>query len=153
MRRGVAPLAAALTLSLAACGGGGADEAQPLTADQFRQQADAICKQYEGKISALGSPDSLADLGDLVDKVVPIIEEGNQKLAALQPPAELTDDWSRAMALQKENLGVAKDLQQAIHDQDVAKAQELLSKLDETDTRSNQIARNIGLEDCGQANQ
>jgi hypothetical protein len=151
MRREVAPLAGALTLLLAACGGGSGEE-QRLTADQFRQQADAICKQYEDKINALGSPNSLAELGNFVDKAVPIIEEGNEKLGALQPPEELADDWERAMDLQDQNLGVAKDLQQAIRDQDTPKVQELLAKLDETDAQSNQIARNMGLEECGQTN-
>jgi hypothetical protein len=152
MRHGVAALAGALTLLLAACGGGSGQE-QRLSADQFRQQADAICRQYEDKINALGSPSSLADLGDFVDKVVPIIEEGNDKLAGLQPPEELAGDWNRAMDLQDQNLGVAKDLQEAIHDRDTTKVQELLSKLEETDAQSNQIARNMGLEECAQTSQ
>jgi hypothetical protein len=152
MRHGVAALAGALTLLLAACGGGSGQE-QRLSADQFRQQADAICRQYEDKINALGSPSSLADLGDFVDKVVPIIEEGNDKLAGLQPPEELAGDWNRAMDLQDQNLGVAKDLQEAIHDRDPTKVQELLSKLEETDAQSNQIARNMGLEECAQTSQ
>jgi hypothetical protein len=152
MRHRVAALAGALTLLLAACGGGSGEE-QRLTADQFRQQADAICRQYEDKINALGSPSSLAGLGDFVDKVVPIIEEGNNKLAALQPPEELAGDWNRAMDLQDQNLGVAKDLQEAIHDRDTTKVQELLSTLEETDAQSNQIARNMGLEECAQTSQ
>ncbi len=152
MRDGLALLAGVLTLLLAACGGGSSNE-QTLTPDQFRHQADAICKQYEDKIRALGSPSSLDELADFTNQVIPIIEEGNGKLADLQPPDELADDWNRAMDLQSQSLEVARDLQQAIHDHDVAKVQELLSKLDETDARSNQIARNIGLEDCGQTNE
>lgn len=152
MRSRVALFAGVLTLLLAACGGGsGEDDA--LTADQFRQQADSICRQYEDKIKALGSPSSLSDLGDYVDQVIPIIDEGNGKLADLQPPAELADDWDRAMALQDQNLGVAKNLQQAIRDQDTAKVQELIQTLDETDAKSNEIARGIGLEDCGQTSE
>jgi hypothetical protein len=151
VRRPVASLAGALTLLLAACGGG-SDQEEQLTADQFRQQADAICKQYEDRIDALGNPRSLADLGDFVARAVPIIEEGNGKLAALQPPEELADDWSRAMELQDQNLGVAKELEQAIQDKDRAKVQELLATLDETDAQSNRIARNMGLEECGQTN-
>ena len=149
MRRPVALLAGALTVLLAACGGGSGQEEQ-LTADQFRQQADAICKQYEDRIDALGNPRSLADLGDFVERAVPIIEEGNGKLRALQPPEELADDWSRAMELQDQNLGVAKDLEQAIQDKDTPKVQELLAKLDATDAQSNRIARSMGLEECGQ---
>jgi hypothetical protein len=152
VRCGLALFAGLLTLLVAACGGGTSED-HALTADQFRRQADAICTQYEGKIKALGSPSSLDDLGDYVDQVIPIIAEGNGKLADLQPPEELADDWDRAMELQDQNLGVAKDLQHAIRDQDTAEVQELLQKLDETDAKSNQIARGIGLEDCGQTNE
>jgi hypothetical protein len=140
--------ASAAAILLAACGGGGGDQA--LSADEFRQQADSICKEYEGRIDDLGSPSSLDELPDYVDKVIPIIEEGNSKLADLHPPDELADDWGRAMELQDQNLKVAHDLQDAIHDNDTAKVQELLTQLNETDARSNEIARKIGLEDCGQ---
>ena len=152
MRSRLALFAGLLTLLLAACGGG-SDEDHSLTADQFRRQADSICRQYEDKIKALESPSSVNELGGYVDQVIPIIEEGNDKLADLQPPAELADDWDRAMELQDQNLGVAKDLQQAIRDQDTAKVQELIQTLDETDAKSNEIARSIGLEDCGQTSE
>jgi len=145
---GIAASATALVL-LAACGGGGGG--QSLSADEFRQQADAICKDYEGKIKDLGSPNSLDELPAFVDKVIPIIEEGNGKLADLQPPDQLAEDWDRAMELQNENLDVAHDLQDAIHDQDTARVQEDLTKLNATDQQSNEIARKIGLEDCGQS--
>jgi hypothetical protein len=145
---GIAASATVLVL-LAACGGGGGG--QSLSADEFRQQADAICKDYEGKIKDLGSPNSLDELPAFVDKVIPIIEEGNGKLADLQPPDELAEDWDRAMELQNENLDVAHDLQDAIHDQDTARVQEDLTKLNATDQQSNEIARKIGLEDCGQS--
>jgi len=135
---------------IAACGGGGGD--QTLSADEFRKQADSICTEYEGRIGDLQSPSSLDELPDFVDEVIPIIEEGNAKLADLNPPEELASDWDRAMELQDQNLEVAHDLQDAIHDNDTAKVQELLTKLNETDAQSNAIARKIGLEDCGQQN-
>jgi hypothetical protein len=151
MRSGIAIVAGAAALFLAACGGGGGGGGgQSLSAEEFRQQADAICKQYEDKLNELGSPSSLDDLGDFVDKAVPIIEEGNNKLAELEAPDVLSGDWDRAMELQDENLQVARDLQKAIHDNDTARVQELVSKLDTTDAESTRLARNIGLENCGQ---
>jgi hypothetical protein len=152
VRRQLALLVGLLTLLLAACGGGSSED-HALTADQFRQQADSICMQYEDKIKALGSPSSLADLGDYVDQVIPIISEGNDKLANLQPPEDLADDWDRAMELQDQNLGVAEDLQRAIRDQDRARVQELLQELDDKDARANEIARGIGLQDCGRTSE
>jgi hypothetical protein len=138
-------------LFLVACGGGGGD-GQSLSAEEFRQQADAICKQYEDKLSELGSPSSLDDLGNFIDEAVPIIEEGNDKLSELEPPDDLSGDWGRAMELQEQNLQVARDLQKAIHDNDTASVQDLVSQLDATDAESTRLARNIGLEDCGQQN-
>jgi hypothetical protein len=143
----------AAALFLAACGGGGGGGAgQSLSAEEFRQQADAICKQYEDKLDELDSPSSLDDLGNFVDKAVPIIEEGNNKLSELDPPDDLSSDWDRAMELQDENLQVARDLQKAIHDNDTARVQELVTKLDATDAESTRLARNVGLENCGQQN-
>src|SRR5215204_2916289 len=105
MRSGLAIVAGAAALFLAACGGGGGGgDGQSMTADEFRQQADAVCKQYEDKLNELGSPSSLDDLGNFVDEAVPIIEEGNNKLAELEPPDDLSGDWGRAMELQDENL-------------------------------------------------
>ena len=146
--------AGAAALLLAACGGGGSGGGgQSLSAEEFRQQADAICKQYEDKLSELDSPSSLDDLGDFVDKAVPIIAEGNDKLAELEAPDDLSADWARAMELQDENLQVARDLQKAIDDNDTARVQELVSKLDTTDAESTRLARKVGLENCGQQNQ
>ena len=154
MRGGLAIVAGIGVLFLAACGGGGGGGGgQSLTAVEFRQQADAICKQYEDKLSELGAPSSLDDLGNFVDKAVPIIEEGNNKLSELEPPDELSGDWDRAMELQDKNLQVARELQKAIHDNDPARVQDLVSELDATDAESTRVARNIGLEDCGQRNQ
>jgi hypothetical protein len=143
-------IAIAAAFFLAACGGGGGGGGGQ---SQFRQQADAICKQYEGKLNELGSPSSLDDLGDFIDKAVPIIAEGNNKLAELEAPEDLSDDWARAMELQDENLQVARDLQKAIHGNDTARVQELVSKLGATDAESTRLARNVGLENCGQQNQ
>jgi hypothetical protein len=152
MRSGLAIVACAAALILAACGGGGGGGGQSLTADEFRQQADAICKQYEDKLNELGSPSSLDDLGAFVDKAVPIIEEGNNKLQDLKAPDEFSADWDRAMELQDKNLQVARDLQEAIHDNDTARIQDLVSQLDATDSESTRLARKVGLEKCGQQN-
>jgi hypothetical protein len=152
LRGGLATLVALLGLALAACGGGGGGGGgESLTPAEFRQQADAICAKFEGKLSDLGSPSSLDDLAEFVDKAVPIIEEGNNELQKLEPPDEFADDWNKAMAIQDKNLKVTNDLQDAIHANDDAKVQELVAKLDAGDAESTRLARNLGLENCGQS--
>jgi hypothetical protein len=150
MRFRLALPTAAAVLALAACGGsGGGSSPSPA---EFRQQADAICKKYEQQLDALGSPTSMGDLAEFVDKAVPIIEAGNGELKDLQPPEEFSDEWGRVLALQEKNLQTTKDLRDAIHSSDEAKAQKLMTQLGSSGDESNRLARQMGLEQCGRTN-
>ena len=134
-------------LALAACGGG--DGGDQLTADEFRQQADAICGEFEGRLDDLGTPESLDDLQGYVDDAVPILEEGTNRLDELQPPDELEEDWNRAMEINREQLDNVRELQDAVADGDQARVAELLQQSDEAREESNQLAADLGLTECG----
>lgn len=149
MRRGLAS-ACALALLAAGCGGGGSSTDTTLSPAEFRQQADAICANDEARIKALGSPTSADELGDYLDKAMPIFEEGNQALHRLNVPDELAADWERAMELQDQSIEDLRELRDAIENQDDARVQELLAELNTADAESTRIARKIGLENCGQ---
>ena len=141
-------LAAAIALlALAACGGG--DGGDQLTADEFRQQADGICAEFEGRLNELGTPESLEDLQGYVDDAVPILEEGTNRLDELQPPAELEEDWNRAMEINREQLENVRGLQDAVADGDQARVTELLQESDDARDESNQLAADLGLTECG----
>jgi hypothetical protein len=150
VRRGLVLVLVLVALGLVGCGGGGGGGGSS-SAAEFRQQADGICAKYEAKITALGTPTSLDELGDFVDQAVSIIEQGNNELQSLEPPDELADDWDRAMQIQGESLQTTRDLQDAIHNQDDAKVQELLGKLDAAQAESTQVAQRLGLENCGRS--
>jgi hypothetical protein len=145
LRLGLASATAVATVLLAACGGGAASPAE------FRQQADSICQRYEQKIDALGSPSSPADLAEFVDQAIPIIEDGNDALRGLEPPDELADDWDRVLEIQDENLQTTRELQNAIHDNESTRAQDLADQLGSTDEESTRLARKLGLDHCGQS--
>lgn len=141
-------LAAAIALlALAACGGG--DGSDQLTADEFRQQADGICAEFEGRLNELGTPESLEDLQGYVDDAVPILEEGTNRLDELQPPEELEEDWNRAMEINREQLENVRGLQDAVADGDQARVTELLQESDDARDESNQLAADLGLTECG----
>jgi hypothetical protein len=149
VRRRLAWAGAVVALA-AGCGGGGdGDGGSALSAAEFRQQADAVCAKYQGQLNALGTPSSLEDLKDYVDKAVPIIDNGNAELQALEPPAELADKWNRAMELNTQQLQIVHDLQDAVAAGDQGQIQELLQQGDTANEESDQIARELGLEQCG----
>jgi hypothetical protein len=152
VRRGLAALFGILTLLLAACGGGsGGGGSTSLSAVDFRKQADAVCAKYEQKLNDIGQPTSLSELGDFVDKAVPLIEQGNTELQKLQPPDELQADWDKAMAIQDENLQKTRDLQDAVHKNDQAAMQKLFTDLGSNQAESRRLATKIGLQNCGQS--
>src|SRR5688500_187455 len=129
MRTGRIAAASIAIMALAACGGGnGGDQ---LTADEFREQAYAICSEYEGRLDELGTPQSLDEVQQYVDDAVPILEEGTAELGDLQPPDELEEDWNRAMEINREQLENVQALQQAVEDGDQAEIAELLQQADE----------------------
>jgi phage-related minor tail protein len=120
-----------------------------MTADEFRQEADAICAEFEGRLDDLGRPESLDDLQNFVSEAVPIIEEGNAQLQELNPPDELQEQWDRAMEINNEQLETVRDLREAVEDGDQARAQELIEAGNEANTEADQLAADLGLEDCG----
>jgi phage-related minor tail protein len=142
----IAISAAALVLGGCGGGNGGGEE---MTADEFRQEADAICAEFEGRLDDLGRPESLDDLQNFVSEAVPIIEEGNAQLQELNPPDELQEQWDRAMEINNEQLETVRDLREAVEDGDQARAQELIEAGNEANTEADQLAADLGLEECG----
>jgi hypothetical protein len=148
MRRGLVATAVSALVVFAGCGGGdgGGDQ---LTAEEFRQQADSICSEFEGRLDELGTPESLDDLQGYVDEAVPILEEGTNRLDELRPPDELEEDWNRAMEINREQLDNVRELQDAAAEGDQAGVAELLQEADAAREESNQLATELGLSECG----
>jgi ABC-type glycerol-3-phosphate transport system substrate-binding protein len=143
-------LAILATLSaavLAACGGGDASS-ERLSEEDFREQANAICTDYNEQIADLGSPASPEDIPDYVERGIPIIEEGIAKLRELNPPEELADDYDRMLDETEKTIPVARQLSEAAADEDAEAVQEAISLGQEADAESDRIAREMGLESC-----
>lgn len=145
MRRGIAILAVAAASVLSACGGG--DDEQ-LSADEFRQQANAICTKYEARLAAIGQPTSIDELKDYVAKAVPIIEAGNAELSDLEPPDELAEQWDRAMEINDRQLETVRDIQDAVEEGDQERVQELFARGSTADEEADRLAAQMGLDEC-----
>jgi hypothetical protein len=149
--RRIVPLAAAFLALAAGCGGdgGGNGGGEPLTAAELREQADAICAEYNQRVQDVPEPEGVDDLPQYIDEVLPIIEEGQDELRELEPPEELEADWDRAMSLNERNISFIREPRDAAEENDEERAQQLFQQLDETETESDQIARDLGLKECG----
>jgi len=101
----LAAIATLCLLALLGAGCGGDDDPtatagidDTLTAAEWRTRADAICTDAKSKLDALGEPTE-AGIVDFLQKGLAIATERADKIAALQPPAELAATQSKAVAL------------------------------------------------------
>jgi hypothetical protein len=116
----------------------------------FIEQADAICKEANDKITALGSPASAEELPDFLAKGVDIQQEQTDKLKGLTPPAEDADWWNETLGLLDQLNAVTTELR------DKAKAgasEDELNALADKGTpindELNSRAEEYGLKVCG----
>jgi hypothetical protein len=141
---GVAFLAAAGLLA-AGCGGGSDGR---LSEAEFREQANAICSEYDGRIEDLGEPGSLEEVPEFVNQAIPVIEDGLAELRELEPPEELEADYDRMLDETEKSVGVAERLRDAAAEGSRQAVQDALEEGNAADSESDRIARELGLEEC-----
>jgi hypothetical protein len=141
---GIAVLGA-LGLLAVGCGGGGGGR---LSEAEFREQANAICLEYDRRIEDLGEPGSLEEVPEFVNQAIPIIEEGLAELRELEPPEELEADYDRMLDETERSVGVAERLRDAAAEGDQQAVQDALEEGNAADSESDRIARDLGLDEC-----
>jgi hypothetical protein len=129
----------------AGCGGGGGDR---LSQEEFQQQADAICEKYDKKIQALGSPQSPADIPAYVQKGIPLLRQGIAELRALNPPADVEDDYNRMLDETAKAIPAAEKLADAAEKNDAAAVQDAIKEGQQADEASDKLATKLKLDGC-----
>lgn len=142
MRSVLAAAGTGLVLA-AGCGGDDGD------AEEFRAEANAICADYEARIAAVPPPledvdEWAAVAGDIAD----MLEAGVNELDGLDPPGDLGERYDEWIALKRESLEATRDLQDAGAADDQALVDEALARIGETERRADEIAADLGLDDC-----
>jgi hypothetical protein len=148
----VAVTLAAVAITAAGCGGsgtGGSAGGDRLALADFIAQADAICKEYDAKFEALGTPETPAEAADIVRSGSSIAVEQLGKLRELAPPADVEDRINEAYTALDEQIALFDDYAEAADANDTAAVQEISGKLDALNTKADDIAAEIGLEECG----
>ena len=145
MRGAAAVLAGALVLLATACGGGGSAR---LSQAEFQSQANAICAKYQKQLNELGTPSSLDEIPDLVDKALVILNKEIDEIAALNPPEELQGDFDKMIAASNKTKAAADDLSSAAKASDQAAVQKALEEGNAASAEADQLAGNLGLDSC-----
>lgn len=134
--------------ALVACG------EETLSAEEFRQRADEICAEGERQIDALGEDftprlesedpaEQQAALEEFTTEAVGLSRDGLDDLRALAPPDELAGDvdaW----------LGAFESSVERLEQLDGEELADLVTSGEEPFAEANQLAQDLGLEECGE---
>ena len=98
-RRGAVPPAlCAGIVAVAGCGGGGSS---------FASQADAVCKAYNAKFSALPKP-TASTLTTYLDQGAALLAQGTAKLKAIKPPSGKSAAYQSWLSALDQELSVIR---------------------------------------------
>jgi hypothetical protein len=136
---------AAGALLAPACGGDDGD----LSRDELISQGDVICEEYDQRTQEIPPPQSLDGVEEFVGETRTVIREDLDELKGLQPQEELADDYNQWISQSEENLGLLDELEEAAAAGDEARTQELLTDAQEAGARTDRLAADMGLKECG----
>jgi len=136
----------ALATILAGCGGGGGDDR--LSKEEFIVAADAICKQANEQIGALGEP-TLENIDEYLADAEAISREQLGQLRALKPPAADEATLNGAYDLIEQQIALAADGVEALKSGDQAAFEQVNAQITTIEAEADQIARDYGLQECG----
>jgi hypothetical protein len=138
--------------ALALVAGGCRSKDERLTKAEFVKRANAICARYEQRVQRRMAgipPGDEAQLARSIEKVLPVIREGNDELRSLKPPADLQGHYDRWMGIADGEVAAASKLQDALHDGDRQAIQAAFAELQTKDVDQDRLARQeLGLNGC-----
>jgi len=133
---------------IAGCGGGGSDT---LSADEFRQQADAICAEANTRIDALTEPSASDQILGFFQSALTIQQEQIQKLKDLEPPDDLAPTFDEATGLLDQQVtkitGAIDDMEAGQDPATVVAAAQ--TEFDALSDQADAKAKELGLTVCG----
>jgi hypothetical protein len=142
----VASIAAAVALT-ASCGG---DEGAPLSAEEFRDRAEAICREIEE--TDVRPPSDVSDIDRYADEFTAVIEASASDMHELEPPAEFQDRWQEYLALVDDGVSrfqeVTDEIEGASPEEITRLGRQFGAGFEELVRRGHAIERELGLDEC-----
>jgi hypothetical protein len=145
-------LALVAVLAVAGCGG-----SSRLSRSEFVKRANAVCTEYEAKVTramAGINPGDQTQLASAIDKALPVIREGNDKLRALKPPEDLQQRFDRWLRIADNEVTAATQLRDGLKKDDAKAVQRAFEKLRVSDAAQDTVARRgLGLKRCARSSE
>jgi hypothetical protein len=148
--RAVSLLLAVAAVALVA--GGCGSKGKRLSKAEFVKRANAICAKYEQRVQSRMAGITAGDekqLASSIEKVLPVIREGNDELRSLKPPEGLQGHYDRWMRIADAEVAAASKLHDALRKSDRKAIQAAFAELQTKDVDQDRLARQeLGLNGC-----
>jgi hypothetical protein len=117
----------------------------------FVAQADAICKAGDATIAALPRPVVATDIAAYAAPAAAAVRAEYEALKALVPPADVQDKTDALLVEVGKVVEVADGLVVVARTNDAAKITAYIEANRAVDTKANELARALGMKECGRA--
>jgi hypothetical protein len=136
----------AFVLALAAlCGCNSGSDGDQLTADEYRERGNRICREAERDAERLES----AGIREQLDLSADAAEKYQRQLKQLKPPDELREKHDQAVQKGREAVDLLRRAQEAAAgERPGTDLLELVDEFDRVVREGNAIVRELGLTDC-----
>lgn len=117
------PLAIAVTVGLAACGGSDKKSGDKLSKGEIATKATAICKAATEEGDKIDTPSNIADAGAAeayFTKLVNLTQKQTDGLTALAPADDIKADWDAYLAEQQKATDLLKRTRDAAKNKDIS---------------------------------
>ncbi|MBK5233211.1 MAG: hypothetical protein JJE13_09565 [Thermoleophilia bacterium] len=144
---------------VAGCGGSSDDSSSDaLSKDDYIAQANEICSNLTADVAGLGDDFSSSYGSGEYEAASITLSDGNDKintaldeLKALTPPEEDQATIDEYLSLNDDQSEISDQLVDAVADGDDTKIKDLGAQIDELQVKSDKIADDYGITECGSA--
>jgi predicted O-linked N-acetylglucosamine transferase (SPINDLY family) len=146
-----ASLAGLALLFAAGCGGGDGGSNKTLSYSDFSKKANAICQKAEDDNKALGqstTQEATPENGQLIGKLVNIVEKQRDDLEALKAPDRLEAAQDEFVSITNQQVDIAKEAQTAANEQDQKGYENAVKRLQALSGSANAAGSKLGAEAC-----
>jgi hypothetical protein len=121
---------------------------EPLSRQEFVQQANAVCKTMNSQVKAVQTPTDLPGLASLYDQASAIASDGINKLEALTPPSDLRARYRRVLSEARRQVPLFDEVKAAAQAGDRQGILSAARRVDALTRTLNAHARALGLSVC-----
>jgi hypothetical protein len=118
------------------------------TAESFVARATALCEEAAARAAQIPSPNTLAQLEEVVAQVTPLNEEWNQRTEALPVPPGKEAEWRELLELLPQDEALLEDLGEAAAANDLAEVERVNARYLAVGRKEDALWRELGVPAC-----